>query len=78
MKRAVMFLAVGLTLLSYTKWVWQSAFDQGADVSMCIGASFAQSDGTTVTFAKNDPACVRAKAGERNPLWVVFRRRSGG
>lgn len=74
----MVIVAAVVVLLGYTKWVWQSAFDQGADVSMCIGASFAQSDGTTVTFAKSDPACIRAKAGERSPLWAVFRRRSGG
>jgi len=61
----------------YTKIIWQSGFDAGADVSQCLIATFSK-DGPAPKHADMaDSGCQRAKAYESNPLWIL-RRRSGG
>lgn len=68
--------AIGLILaVMAARVIWLSGFDQGADVAMCVDASF-RNGGDVITLAKDDPACIRAKAYESNPLWA-FRRRGG-
>lgn len=74
MKRALIFMACLAALVGYTKVVWQSGFDDGADVSLCVGESLINNDGKLASY---HPACQRAKAYERHPLWLL-RRRDGG
>lgn len=62
--------ALVAVLLGYTKLVWQSAFDQGSDVTLCVIASM-ENDGK---LAASDDGCKRAKSYERNPLWILRRR----
>lgn len=70
-----LFVAGAMLTTAYTKIIWQSGFDQGADVDGCVVASFqAAGPGETVAMAKSDPACIRAKAYESNPLWLLRRR----
>ncbi len=61
-----------LALIGYTKLIWQSGFDQGADVSLCLVQSYIQYDGEKV--AANEPSCQRAKEYQSNPLWILRRR----
>lgn len=65
-------VVIGVALMIATKLVWQSGFDQGSDVTLCVIASM-ENDGK---FAASDDGCKRAKAYERNPLWLL-RRRNG-
>lgn len=60
-----------LSLFLYTKQVWQSGFDQGADVDSCVIVSIIN-DGK---LAKDEPPCIRAKKYETNPYWLL--RRNG-
>lgn len=73
-KFLIIFCAVG-ALVCFTKAVWQSGFDQGVNVALCTMESFRRG-GDIIRLAKDDPACVRAKAGKRNPLWLL-RRKNG-
>ena len=75
MKRSVLIAASGFAfvaaLVGYTKVIWQSGFDDGADVSLCVGESMINNGGKLATYA---PACQRAKAYESSPLWLLRRR----
>jgi len=73
MRRALVATFAIFALLGYTKLIWQSGFDQGADVADCVIASL-QNGGK---LDRSDEGCQRADAYKRNPLWVL-RRRSGG
>lgn len=73
MKRLAIGAVCAIALLGYTKLIWQSGFDQGTAVAICVVASF-QNDGKLAT---NSPSCRDAKDYEDNPLWLL-RRRGGG
>lgn len=62
--------AAVLALAGYTKLIWQSGFDQGSDVALCVVASF-QNDGKLAT---HQPACQKAGRYKSNPLWLLRRR----
>lgn len=66
-------VAIG-ALLGFTKAIWQSGFDQGADVSLCVVASFQRYGEKAVRVDPDDSSCQRAKGYERNPLWLLRRR----
>jgi len=70
MGRAFAIITFAAALLAYTKWVWQSGFDQGSAVALCVVSSL-QNDGK---LAADQPECQDAKRGERSPLWVLRRR----
>jgi len=74
MRRGLVVLAAAALLLGYSKFVWQTGFDQGADVSLCIIASAQRFGNLAHGLDKSDPACQRAKEGESNPLWILRRR----
>ena len=72
---AIAGLAIGTGCsVGFAKAVWQSGFDQGADVSQCIIATFANADDDPIKLDMTEPACTRAKAYESNPLWLLRRR----
>jgi hypothetical protein len=71
LNRVVLISFAIIGLLVYTKVVWQSGFDAGADTSLCVGASLLLNDGK---FKEDEPACQRIEAYKSNPLWL-FRRR---
>ncbi len=68
-------IGAGCTV-GFAKVVWQSGFDQGADVSQCIIATFANAKDNPIKLDMTEPACKRAKAYESSPLWLL-RRRNG-
>lgn len=76
MTRFLICISALFALAGYTKLVWQSGFDDGADVAICVKASFTKELRYSVVTVAKDPACARAHAYERNPLWA-FRRRGG-
>jgi len=71
MKRLLIGLAATGVLLGYTRWVWMSGFDQGVAVSLCVMAAIVENDGK---LADENVACIDAKKGESNPLWLLRRR----
>lgn len=73
MKKVLYGLGIALVLVIYTKVIWQSGFDQGADVSLCVVESMIASEGEVVSLADSE-TCKRAKAYESNPLWQLRRR----
>lgn len=60
--------------VGFAKAVWQSGFDQGADVSLCVIATFQNAKDDPIKLDMAEPACKRAKAYESNPLWLLRRR----
>lgn len=77
LKRVLMVLLAAAALCIYTKAVWQSGYDAGADVNGCLIATFAKYGDLDHGADEDDPQCVRAGQYEHNPLWVL-RRRNGG
>lgn len=76
MKKLAIGLLIALALLGYTKIIWQSGFDAGADVMQCVIASFMKSDGKQVD--EMDKGCQRTKHyKETNPLWYLGRNNGG-
>lgn len=74
MKKALFGILFAIGAIGYTKIVWQSGFDQGADVSLCVVESMiASEDGQPIGLAETE-SCDRAKAYESNPLWQLRRR----
>lgn len=79
LKYTICGLAACLLTAGYTKLIWQSGFDQGADVSLCLVSTFQNGpDNDGVTRLKtHDPACQRTNHYTRtNPLWILRRRGS--
>lgn len=70
MRKIIYALAAIAAIGGWTKYVWQTGFDQGADVSGCVIASL-ENDGK---FATDSGFCKSAKRGESNPLWLLRRR----
>lgn len=73
MKKALFGILFAIGVVGYTKLVWQSGFDQGADVSLCVVESMIASEGDVVSLTDSE-TCDRAKAYESNPLWQLRRR----
>lgn len=74
---ALVILLGMVMLLIYTKVIWQSGFDAGADTNGCVFASVVKYGDLSHGTDEADPACQRIKAYESSPLWVL-RRRNGG
>jgi hypothetical protein len=71
-RKAFLTVVAMVALVGYTKLIWQSGFDQGSDVTMCVIASI-QNEGH---LAKDDVGCRGAEAYKSNPLWLLRRRAS--
>lgn len=61
-----------LAMVVWTNYVWDSAFDQGTAVSLCVVESFKQFEGQKVAI--NEEVCQEADDYMRhNPLWKFSR-----
>lgn len=70
-KIAITVLCV-LALVGYTRLIWLSGFDQGADVALCVVDSYREHNATQVADTN---ACHRASDYQDNILWQLRRRR---